>query len=61
MQGIQYVMNEKGRKIAVQIDLKIYGDLWEDFYDVLTARTRVREQRETFEYVKARLSRIKKI
>jgi len=54
-------MNEKGRKIAVQIDLKIYGDLWEDFYDVLTARTRVREQRETFEYVKARLSRIKKI
>ena len=61
MQGIQYVMNEKGRKIAVQIDLKIYGDLWEDFYDVLTARARVREQRETFEYVKARLSRIKKI
>ena len=38
MNGIQYVVDEKGRKVAVQIDLKKYGALWEDFWDGLDLR-----------------------
>ncbi len=33
MSGIQYLMDEKGRKVAVQIDLKRQGTIWEDFWD----------------------------
>ena len=29
MSGIQYVADEKGRKVAVQIDLKLHRELWE--------------------------------
>lgn len=31
MTGIQFVTDEKGRKLAVPIDLKKYGALLEDF------------------------------
>jgi hypothetical protein len=31
MIGIQFVTNEKGQKLAVQIDLKRYGTILEDF------------------------------
>ncbi len=30
MTGIQYVTDEKGRKVAVQIDLKMHRELWEE-------------------------------
>jgi hypothetical protein len=30
MNGIQFVTDEKGRKVAVQIDLKKHRELWED-------------------------------
>ncbi|MCI0613067.1 hypothetical protein L0244_08760 [bacterium] len=53
--GIQFVTDTKGRKTAVQIDLKKHGELWEDFYDVLTAKQRKDEPRESFESVKKRL------
>ena len=55
MQGIQFVTNEKGQKVAVQINLKKFGELWEDFYDSLTARKRAAEPRETFAAVEKRL------
>jgi len=38
MEGIQFVTNDKDQRIAVTIDLRKYGELWEDFYDSLTAR-----------------------
>ncbi len=40
MTGIQYVTDEKGRKIAVQIDLTKHRELWEDIQDVLVSRSR---------------------
>ena len=55
MEGIQYVTNDKGKRVAVLIDLKKYGELWEDFYDSLTARLREDEPRETLASVKKRL------
>jgi len=55
MKGIQYVMNDKGEKKAVIIDLKKYGELWEDFYDSIVAHLRSAEPRESLESVKNRL------
>ena len=44
MEGISFVVDEKGEKKAVLIDLEEYGDLWEDFYDVLIAQQRKDEE-----------------
>ncbi len=57
MQGINYVTNEEGNRIAVMIDLKKYGELWEDFYDGLTAKKREKEPRESLESVKELLTK----
>ncbi len=57
MQGINYVTNEEGKRVAVMIDLKKHGDLWEDFYDGLTAKKRKNEPRESFESVKKLLKK----
>ena len=38
MEGIQFLTNERGKETAVLIDLKEYGELWEDFYDSLVAQ-----------------------
>jgi len=57
MSGISYVTNEEGRRVAVQIDLSKHGELWEDFYDVMTAKKRLSEPRETLASVKARLQK----
>jgi hypothetical protein len=61
MEGIQFVTNDKGERVAVQIDLRKYGDLWEDVYDSLTARKRTKEPRETLNSVKARLIKQRKL
>ena len=55
MKGIQYIVNEKGDKTSVLIDLKEHGDLWEDIYDTLVAQSRAEEPRESLESVKRRL------
>jgi hypothetical protein len=39
MEGIQFVVDDKGERTAVIIDLKKYSELWEDFYDSLTAES----------------------
>ncbi|NUN68247.1 MAG: hypothetical protein HUU02_00880 [Bacteroidetes bacterium] len=55
MKGIEYVVDSKGRKKAVVVDLKVHGDAWEDFYDSLTARMRANEPRESYASVRAKL------
>jgi hypothetical protein len=57
MTGIQFVTDGKGRKIAVQIDLKKYGSLLEDFWDGLISESRRKEKDIPFEKVKADLVR----
>lgn len=61
MEGIQFLTNDKGERIAVQIDLRKYGDLWEDVYDSLTARRRSSEPRESLDSVKERLIKQRKL
>jgi hypothetical protein len=61
MEGIRFVTDDKGQKVAVMIDLQKYGELWEDFYDSLTARLRAREPRESLETVKKHLRKLGKL
>jgi len=57
MKGVQFVINERGEKTAVVIDLKRHSEVWEDFHDVSVARQRQHEPRETLESVKQKLRR----
>jgi hypothetical protein len=55
MDGIQFVTDEKGRRVAVQLDLKKHRELWEDIEDVLVSRSRRNEKRVPLAQVKAGL------
>ncbi len=49
MEGIKYLIDDQKKTVAVQIDLDKYGDLWEDFYDVIVAKSREEEESIPFE------------
>jgi len=57
MKGVQYLVDDRGERRAVVIDLKRQAELWEDFYDRVLAESRRDEPRESLEAVKARLAR----
>jgi len=57
MKGVQFVMDDEGRKTAVIIDLKKHSEVWEDFYDTMVTRARADEPRESLESVKSRLKK----
>ena len=61
VKGIQFVIDDQGKKTAVFIDLKKHRELREDFYDNAVADARRDEPRETLESVKRRLSRQRKL
>ncbi len=53
MTGIQFVTDEKGRRVAVQIDLKKHGAIWEDFWDGLVSESRRKEKGIPYEEYRA--------
>jgi hypothetical protein len=55
MTGIQFVTNEKGRKVAVLIDLKKHGTRLQDFWDGLISEKRRREKGISLGKIKADL------
>jgi hypothetical protein len=55
MKGVQFVVDEKGQKTGVVIDLRENAELWGDFYDIAVARARRHEPREGLESVRRRL------
>jgi len=61
MTGIQYLTDEEGRKVAVQIDLREHAELWEEFEDVLISQSRRNEKRIPLDQVKAKLIRSGKL
>jgi len=61
MDGIQFLTDRRGRRTAVLIDLQKHGELWEDIFDSLTARSREDEPRESLQSVKERLRRQRKL
>ncbi len=57
IRGVQYVVDDRGDRRAVVIDLKKHAELWEDFYDRALAESRRGEPRESLSTVKARLNK----
>jgi hypothetical protein len=53
MTGIQFVTDEKGRKVGVLIDLKKHRALWEDFSDGLISESRRKEKGIPYEQYRA--------
>jgi hypothetical protein len=52
--GIQFVVDAKGAKSAVVIDLRRHRRVWEDFYDLLIVRSRKAEPRLSWTAVRTR-------
>jgi hypothetical protein len=56
LKGVRYLIDEKGKKTAVLIDLQKNRQLWEDFCDLALARSRATEPRESLESVRNRIT-----
>lgn len=61
LKGIQFLTDEKGKKTAVQIDLKMHGELWEDIYDSILAAEREKEPTVPLEEVENKLRHMGKL
>jgi hypothetical protein len=58
MSGVSFMVDEAGKKTAVILDLRKYGRLWEDMYDLMLVESRRHEPRRTLEQVRqARIRR----
>ena len=57
MPGVEFLVNDRGERRAVLIDLKKHGALWEDLYDAYLVHARRREPRESLAQVKRLLQR----
>ena len=55
MTGVQFVTDDKGRKVAVLIDLKKHGVRLQDFWDGLISEKRRKEKGIPLEKIKADL------
>ena len=43
LEGVQFLVDEHGNCKSVALDLDIWGDLWEDFYDGMLAEIALQE------------------
>jgi hypothetical protein len=55
MKGVQFVVDDEGKKKAVLIDLQVHGRIWEDFYVGLIAEQRLNDPVEPLEVVRKRI------
>ena len=55
LEGIRYITDERGNKLAVQIDLRKHRAVWEEFQDVIVAESRRGEKNVSLDRVKAAL------
>ena len=55
MSGVQFVTDDKGRKVAVLIDLRKHGAKLEDFWDGLISESRRKEKGIPLTKIKADL------
>ena len=53
--GTQFVTDDQGKRVAVQLDLKEWGELWEDIYDNIVADARKDEPTILLEEFEAEL------
>lgn len=53
LKGVQYLVDDSGKRTAVVISLEEWGDIWEDLYDVLVSESRKHEPTAAWETLKA--------
>jgi hypothetical protein len=53
IEGLQFIVDDTGQKTAAIINLKKWGELWEDFYDVLVSESRSNEPTISWQKLKA--------
>lgn len=58
MNGVQFFTNDEGQVKSVLIDLDVWGDLWEDFYDVMLAESSKTGNSLPWEQVRAELQAV---
>jgi hypothetical protein len=61
MKGIQFVVDDSGKKKAVLIDLEELGELWEDIYDVLVSESRKHEPKVDWQELKNEIGSTRKV
>ena len=49
MKGIKFILDKNNEKVAVQIDLKIFGELWEGIYDTVLVELTKNEPTTSFD------------
>jgi len=57
MTGIQFVTDAKGHRVAVQIDLRTHGAIWQDFWDGLVSESRRKEKGIPYDQYRATRSK----
>ena len=57
IKGIQYIVDDFGKKKSVIIDLEKWGDFWEDFYDILVSKSRRDESNISWRQLKKEADR----
>jgi hypothetical protein len=57
MRGVNYIVDDTGKRKAVMIDLADWGKLWEDFQDVIVSESRKSEPTIAWNTLKAELER----
>ena len=55
VEGIQFVVDDAGKKTAVIINLEKWGRLWEDIYDVFVSESRRDEPGVPWETLKVEM------
>ena len=55
VEGVQFVVDDAGKKTAVIINLEKWGELWEDIYDILVSESRRGESTVSWEALKAEM------
>jgi hypothetical protein len=53
LKGVQYLVDDSGKRTAVVISLEEWGKIWEDLYDVLVSESRKDEPTISWETLKA--------
>lgn len=53
--GLQYIVDETGHRVAAVINLEEWGELWEDFLDVLVSESRKDEPSIDWETLKTEI------
>ena len=55
VKGVQFLVDDEGKRKGVLIDLSLHGELWEDSFDAALAKDRQDEPRESLKEVRRKV------